>query len=1438
MKSPYLKTLTFLFILLLSFSLNAQITYTVNTTNYTAACNGNDCGLREAINKAEIDGEESIIKFDIPGTGPHTIAVTDQIIINNDDLTIDGLSQTGNNPMAEKITLDFIQATEVMIINGSNVKIYGLKFINGFAYFLYISGSNIQIYDNVLDSPLMQELSHWTSFECGILISTASLGNIKIENNVFFNCYYAIRTYAAGVYISKNIMSCNTIPIYGNINDVNDFQSTSIPIITEASLTSIVGTAQPNHVIEVFIDDNPDCQNNYTCQGYTYLGTTTTDNLGDWILPGSFPLATYDILTATATDSIQGTSSFSDCFTILNDLCFSAIDLAVETEPCSTVGIILNLEQMTDSNANSTSSCYSNTYQGNDAWFKLTIPSTGNALIRTNIENTVVPVIELYEITPSTTCDNLSSSPIECAILDSLPYAMVLDEYESGDQFYVRVWDKDNTIVDSDNVALLHMTVHELPVLEDDWDLCDQDIDLTDNPTILCEKGANTFIIQYDTSTTEAEILLEESEMISEGLEKKDECICNNVKLQLWDAKNPIIMEEKKRAKLNRARVDTTNYNYIFEAGEFQVNAYAVGEQYDTNIAMDSEGNFVVVWVDRQRGHSYGRVYNSSGNPITSEIQLGDANGNQYAPSVFMNDDGSFITAWHEKETPSTSAMIWVSMHDKEGVSWETSFISNGDFTLLEDSSPNYTILPTGRSNPDISGDGLGKYVMTWHTEDYVIVELMGVGGPGLETLVSLASGSRCNPNPSVSMNSSGNFIVVWNEQDADKLGVYAQRYNLIDPTPVYSVNSLGDKFLVNTYTSNDQKNPTVHLSDDGTFTIVWQSYEQAGTGSDYDIYAQRYDANANPIGGEFRVNTHTLDTQQSPSISILDDGTFFIAWSSFGQDGDEEGIFGQSYDSNGIPNQGEFQVNAYAEHGQGNPNVVTNGNTIIMAAWEDGGNDGYDKGIFGQRYEVINTGNDFYLHPVGENLPATLLGDSLNFISNYSPTDSLSNVRVAIIDTGVNRTHNELNNAIWNNTQVTDNCYVGDNHGFDFLNETGDITDIDNHGTKVNGALIRDFGSGVQLELMNLKFFDGKGYVFDAICGIYYAVDNGADILNLSWGFEATEYPSILKDALQYASDHDVLIVTSAGNTSKDNDRICKFPANLDIPNMIVVTSYESKAATNSIKLANYASYGQTNVDIAALGFLETPAIGSSDKMESSAGTSLAAPLVSRTAAIIKGLYPNLSASEIKDCILNSAQSVPSLIDKVLTGGILDHEAALDCAATKAGNCTAIDLEISQTQNQDKIYKTDAWIVSDATINNNSDIEYRAAEYISLDENFEVILGTEFLAIIDDCDPTSTPTNLTEEEIEKNKSNFRIREKSVTSGKVKIQFNASSSGKIKLRLFRLKDNLAIDEEVLTIKEKGWYEKIIDINKLLSDDYIIQYENTKGEVFNHQIQIQ
>ncbi len=1107
------------------------------------------------------------------------------------------------------------------------------------------------------------------------------IGVLQLKNNLIAYNRQGIRS-SVDIENSQNSFFCNsTISIRLDLEDQTNLKA---PPIINSVTTNIQGISEVGDTVEIFISDQSDCT--APCQGKTLLGRVVADGTGNWLLPTPDTLKSGDVLTATATNTAGRTSEFSICYIVLPDECAFPQLMSIHEEPCNTVGTVLDLKQLTTSTPPPSSSC-SNTYQGNDAWFELIVPSTGNLLVRANINNTVTPVIEAY----TGTCNNLVLQ--QCEVMDSIPFAIVFENYTPGARLYLRAWDKDNTLVNSPSTALLHLTAHELDLQKDNWQICDLENNLINgNPTILSERDANNFILEYDESATPEEIAALEQLLINDGAVLIDNFVCNAAKLQLWKTANPVEMEDCRQGAKKRGNVDTTNYNYVFETVEFQVNSYAIGQQTATDVAMDKEGNFAMVWTDIQRGHNYGRVYRSSGNPITQEFQIGASDKRQFISSIAMDDNGDFILVWYEINSASVASTFRVygrqynANGDPKSVPFEISLTS-------EQTNPNdttiYNIARFG-VNPKVNLDASGNFVVVWHANESVFAQRYDNTAALVGDIIYVgdASNNVSEPQPAVAVNNAGAFVLVWTGLDADETGIFAQRYdNNGQPT--------GGVIQVNTEQQKIQGYSDIAIQEDGSFIIVWESYEQEGVGLDYGVFGQRFDANGNKVGTAFQINSYTADAQRMPSISLFEDGTFAVTWSSLGQDGFAEGIYAKFFDATGNPiapafddsakgSLGEeFRMNSYEDPEQERPKTATNGQNILIGAWEDGANDGSFTGIFAQRYEVIESDNTKIFYPIGTATPSTLLGDPLDFPTTiYTPNLTNKTARIGVIDTGIDSDHPYLVNALWTNLAANDpdNCVLLDILGYDFVNETGNPNDIDGHGTKVNGMIARDFETGVQLELMNLKFHEAnRGSVFDAICAIYYAVDNGANILNLSWGFEAAEFPSILNRALKYAADNDVLIITTAGNTSKNNDKLNKYPANLEIDNMIVVTSYEYRQSTGERRLANYASYGKDNVDIAAYGFVESPIVGGA--LEASAGTSLAAPLVARTAAIIKGLYPMLSALEIKACILSSAESVAALSNLVASGGILDHGAALACAATKAGmTCSGSDLNVTAT--------------------------------------------------------------------------------------------------------------------------------------------------------------
>jgi hypothetical protein len=150
---------------------------------------------------------------------------------------------------------------------------------------------------------------------------------------------------------------------------------------------------------------------------------------------------------------------------------------------------------------------------------------------------------------------------------------------------------------------------------------------------------------------------------------------------------------------------------------------------------------------------------------------------------------------------------------------------------------------------------------------------------------------------------------------------------------PIVAQQRLGEEFLVNSYTLGWQLNPAVATAPDGRFVVVWEGPWGPGP----EIYGQRYDGSGRPIGGQFRVNAHTLSAQWDPAVAMDANGDFVVVWHSRFQDGSSYGIFAQRYDASGERVGGEFLVNSYTTGDQSFPAVAADPAGNFVVVWDGG---------------------------------------------------------------------------------------------------------------------------------------------------------------------------------------------------------------------------------------------------------------------------------------------------------------------------------------------------------------------------------------------------------------------------------------------------------------------------------------------------------------------
>ena len=214
-------------------------------------------------------------------------------------------------------------------------------------------------------------------------------------------------------------------------------------------------------------------------------------------------------------------------------------------------------------------------------------------------------------------------------------------------------------------------------------------------------------------------------------------------------------------------------------------------------------------------------------------------------------------------------------------------------------------------------------------------------------------------------------------------------------------------------------------------------------------------------------------------------------------------------------------------------------------------------------------------------------------------------------------------------------------------------------HGTKVASLLSNSINKNAkntklstQIKIMPLSIsISGDEHDKDIAMAIYYAVDNGAKIINMSFGKEFSLEQEWVTNAIIYAEKKDVLIIHSSGNESKDIDKNFYYPTDIKYgdtnefsSNFINVGSISKR--TDSTLVSTFSNYGKNNVDIFAPGENIYVAIPDNQYTYDS-GTSLAAPIASGTAALIWLYYPNLTVQEVKKIILESGITIDKKVVK-----------------------------------------------------------------------------------------------------------------------------------------------------------------------------------------------
>ena len=331
-------------------------------------------------------------------------------------------------------------------------------------------------------------------------------------------------------------------------------------------------------------------------------------------------------------------------------------------------------------------------------------------------------------------------------------------------------------------------------------------------------------------------------------------------------------------------------------------------------------------------------------------------------------------------------------------------------------------------------------------------------------------------------------------------------------------------------------------------------------------------------------------------------------------------------------------------------------------------------------RYRIAATPNDPYF--------ATLWGmTKIEAPGAWDTRTDSSAVTVAVVDTGIEYTHPDLQQNVWENDDPVNgvdddgNGRVDDHRGWDFVNNDNDPFDdhiLGGHGTHVSGTIgargnnaVGVTGVNWQVKVMPLKAADDEGNLADSwiVQAFQYACANGARIVNGSFG--GPPFSQAMLDAINACPN--TLFVFAAGNgewgpdaLGDNNDIEPMYPCSYPAPNIVCVAATDVDDA-----LVWFSNFGSNTVDVGAPGedIRSTISSGSYGYAD---GTSMAAPHVAGAAALVLADRPALSATELRSALLLSADPRPALTGRLSTGARLNVRRALSQEVMSPAGLTA----------------------------------------------------------------------------------------------------------------------------------------------------------------------
>ena len=373
-----------------------------------------------------------------------------------------------------------------------------------------------------------------------------------------------------------------------------------------------------------------------------------------------------------------------------------------------------------------------------------------------------------------------------------------------------------------------------------------------------------------------------------------------------------------------------------------RVSVQGTNDQENARVALLKNGGAVFVWQGGQKGfqHIYAQFLSSTNTFLTTtDVMVSTFTNNfQINPTVATLTNGNVIVVWSsfDQAGPNSLQDVYGQILSPTGQKIGVEFLVN-QCTAYNQRSPVVAALKNG------------GFVVAWVSEQ---------------------------ERQPATLTDTTNSAAVFMATTTPSVDIYARLYN------GSGVAQGTNEFLVNT-DSNPCANPSVAAGSDGSFMVAWSEKDMVVTDNSWDIYARSF-SSAGVGGTAVRVNTHTYGDQYAPRISSI--GTdYLIVWTSLGQDGSREGVFGQFVRTDMSPTGGEFCVNTTTLGPQMQPAVASDGAGQFLVVWTSFTFGPTSMDLFVQRYANVSA----ILQPMAAPFvyaPFTLITNALNTNGVYQP--------------------------------------------------------------------------------------------------------------------------------------------------------------------------------------------------------------------------------------------------------------------------------------------------------------------------------------------------------------------------------------------------------------------------------------------------------------------